>query len=213
MFRFQIDDTCELRLLQPYHAEALFALTDANRAHLRMWLPWLDGVKTVADSKSFIEATLRQFAANNGFQTGIWYQEGQVNPDRNPHTVATRGGEAGSLSWHSRPSVLAGVIGYHYIDWGHRSTALGYWLGEAYQGHGLITRAARALTDYALNDLKLNRIELRCATGNLRSCAVAKRLGYRHEGVIRQAEWLYDHFVDHDVYSMLAQDWQSPTTD
>ncbi|NIM51091.1 MAG: GNAT family N-acetyltransferase, partial [Gemmatimonadales bacterium] len=24
---------------------------------------------------------------------------------------------------------------------------------------------------------------------------------------LRQAEWLYDHFVDHVVYAMLASEW------
>ncbi|MBI3110076.1 MAG: GNAT family N-acetyltransferase, partial [Ignavibacteriales bacterium] len=33
------------------------------------------------------------------------------------------------------------------------------------------------------------------------------RLGFRPEGKIREAEWLYDHFVDHLVYGMLAPDW------
>ena len=180
MFRFSLDDESDLRLLQPYHAEALFALTDANRAHLRTWLPWLDHVKSVADSENFIKGVMRQFGENNGFQTGIWYQD-----------------------------QLAGVIGYHAIDWTNRSTALGYWLGESFQGHGLMTRAARALTTYALVDLSLNRIDIRCALGNRRSCAVAVRLGYTHEGIVRQAEWLYDRFVDHNVYAMLAQDWEA----
>jgi RimJ/RimL family protein N-acetyltransferase len=39
---------------------------------------------------------------------------------------------------------LTGVVGYHAIDWENRSTALGYWLGEEYQGKGLVTpRAGR----------------------------------------------------------------------
>lgn len=178
MFRLIVDDQCDLRLLQPYHADALFRLTDENRAYLRTWLPWLDGIRSAGDTRNFIQGTLRQFADNNGFQTGIWYG------DR-----------------------LAGVIGFHKIDWANRATSVGYWLGEVYQGHGLITRSTRALTTYALRDLKLNRIDLRCATGNQRSCAVARHLGFQHEGVVRQAEWLYDHFVDHHLYSMLAQDW------
>jgi ribosomal-protein-serine acetyltransferase len=46
-----------------------------------------------------------------------------------------------------------------------------------------------------------------CATENEKSCAVPERLGFRREGIERQAEWLYDHFVDHAVYSALASEW------
>ena len=53
----------------------------------------------------------------------------------------------------------------------------------------------------------LNRIEIRCATQNVRSRAIPERLGFKEEGLIRDAEWLYDHYVDHIVYGMLESDW------
>jgi ribosomal-protein-serine acetyltransferase len=86
--------------LEERHAEQLADLTDRNREHLRTWLPWVDASRTVEDSKNFIRSTLKQFAENNGFQAGIWH-EGR----------------------------LAGVVGYHAIDWEHRSTSLGYVWG------------------------------------------------------------------------------------
>jgi ribosomal-protein-serine acetyltransferase len=44
---------------------------------------------------------------------------------------------------------------------------------------------------------------------NSKSCAIPERLGCRREGVRRQAEWLYDHFVDHVVYAALTSEWQT----
>jgi ribosomal-protein-serine acetyltransferase len=104
---------------------------------------------------------------------------------------------------------LAGVIGYDAIDWENRSTEVGYWLGEGYQGKGLATAACRALVDHAFKELGLNRVSIACATENKKSCAIPERLGFRREGVVRQAEWLYDHFVDHVVYAALASEWQA----
>ncbi|MDP9371062.1 MAG: GNAT family N-acetyltransferase, partial [Chloroflexota bacterium] len=40
-----------------------------------------------------------------------------------------------------------------------------------------------------------------------KSCAIPERLGFAREGTLRQVEWLYDHFVDHHVYGMLAAEW------
>ena len=100
------------------------------------------------------------------------------------------------------------MVGYHAIDWENRSTALGYWLGKGYQGKGLVTAACRALVEHAFGELDLNRVSIACATENKKSCAVPDRLGFRREGVVRQAEWLYDHFVDHAVYATLASEWR-----
>jgi len=40
---------------------------------------------------------------------------------------------------------------------------------------------------------------------------VPERLGFKHEGVSRQRERIYDHFVDTVRYSMLASEWKNRT--
>jgi ribosomal-protein-serine acetyltransferase len=176
---FRIDDEMELRLLEGRDSDELFALTDQNREYLREWIPWLDDSRSLADTKEFIKTSLEQFANNNGFQIGVRVQ-----------------------------GILVGVIGYHKIDWINRAMSIGYWLGASFQGKGLITKACRILVDYGFNQLKLNRVEIRCAAENRRSRAIPERLGFKEEGVIRQAQWLYDHYVDHVVYGMLKGERQ-----
>ncbi|MEC0276957.1 GNAT family N-acetyltransferase, partial [Peribacillus frigoritolerans] len=66
---------------------------------------------------------------------------------------------------------------------------------------------AKALTDYAFIELKLDKVEIRVAEENKKSRGIPERLGFINEGCIRQAEWLYDHYVDHIVYGMLTKDW------
>ena len=178
MVTIPIEEGLSLRSLEQVDAKELFALTDSCRAYLREWLPWLDATRSLQDTRTFIESALHQAAANLGFQCGIWL-----------------GGQ------------LMGVIGYHHVDWPNRSTNIGYWLGKQHQGRGLMTKACRALVDYAFDVWHLNRVEIRCAVGNVKSRAIPERLGFRSEGTLREAEWLYDHFVDHVVYGMVAKEW------
>lgn len=178
MFKHKINDVIELRLLEVRHTKLLFELTNQSRNYLREWLPWVDSTKTIEDSKHFIEGTMKQFCNNNGFQAGIWYK-----------------GE------------LAGVIGLHGINWANKSTSIGYWLGETYQGKGLMKNACKAVIDYCFTELNLNRIEIRVATENLKSLAIPEKLGFQREGRLRCVEWLYDKYVDHYVYGLTKEDY------
>jgi ribosomal-protein-serine acetyltransferase len=71
-----------------------------------------------------------------------------------------------------------------------------------------MTEACRIFTDHAFGTWKLNRVQIRCAVANRRSRAIPERLGFRSEGTIREAEWLYGRVVDHVVYAMLASEWE-----
>jgi ribosomal-protein-serine acetyltransferase len=63
------------------------------------------------------------------------------------------------------------------------------------------------LIDYAFNRLKLNKVEIYCAENNIKSQAVPKRFGFTKEGVIREAEFLYDRFVNLEIYGLLSREW------
>lgn len=164
-------------------AEELFKLTDANRDYLREWVPWLDRIKYVDDIRALIRAAQLQATHNNGTQMAIRLH-----------------------------SCIVGIVGYRQIDWRIRRTSLGYWLAREFQGSGVVTMACNTLVTHAFNDTRLNRVEIRCAVENYKSRAIPQRLGFRQDGVVRDAEWLYDHFVDHIVYRILAHEWTVGTT-
>jgi ribosomal-protein-serine acetyltransferase len=69
-----------------------------------------------------------------------------------------------------------------------------------------MTEAVRALTLHALEIWKLNRVEIRVATGNSRSAAIPRRLGFTEEGVLRQAERHRDAYEDVAVFALLSRD-------
>ncbi|MNS61051.1 putative ribosomal N-acetyltransferase YdaF [compost metagenome] len=89
----------------------------------------------------------------------------------------------------------------------NRKASIGYWLGSAYQGKGLMTKSCKALIDYSFAELGLNRIEIRAGVGNQKSRSIPERLGFTEEGVIRQAELNEDRYIDHVVYGILASEW------
>jgi ribosomal-protein-serine acetyltransferase len=173
----------EIKLFQPGDAEAIFAMTERDRAYLREWLPWVDRTHSAADVRQFIaETALPQWRDNRGPQCGIWLD-----------------------------SALAGSIGCHPIDWLNRACSIGYWVASQHQRRGIVTRCVASMLDYLFGDMALHRVVIQCGTGNLRSCAVPQRLGFTREGVAREAEWVGGRWVDLVVWSMLSAEWSSHT--
>ncbi len=173
--RIRIDGETELHTFEIQDAEELYALIDANREHLHHWMSWIDTTTSVKDMRAFIWHSLARQSQNNGFNAGIFYR-----------------------------GKLVGVIGFHFIDHEDRKTEIGYWLAASMQSKGLMTRACRAMVDYAFHELELNRVEIQVATDNIRSRGIPERLGFTQEGILRDDAWLRDHFVDHVVYGMLG---------
>jgi ribosomal-protein-serine acetyltransferase len=173
----EIRGDCYLRLLDEADAQELHGLIETNRAYLARWLPWARN-QDFDDTLGFIRGTRSQLSDNDGFQLAVILAEG-----------------------------IVGVIGYHGVDWGNRSTRIGYWLDEGHQGKGTMTAAVRLLVDHALAVWDLNRVEIRAAAENRRSRAIPERLGFHQEGTLRQAELIDGRYLDSVVYSMLAADW------
>lgn len=164
-------------------------------------MPWLDWWMDREGNRALVETSMQQQRETGGMWAGIWFR-GQ----------------------------LSGVLGLTGVNRWNRSARLDYWLGAAFQGQGLVTRAAAALLQYGFTELKLNRIQITCAVANGRSRAVAERLGFTPEGTLRQAE-RFNHrvhletefapgglsepdesgnrYFDHAIYSLLRPEWQA----
>ena len=177
---FKIDDSTALRALRQGDAPELWAVTDANREHLRAWLPWVDVVLAEVDSAAFIDATIAQREAGRG-----------------PTFAVLRDG------------AIVGIAGFRPIDRVNRIGEIGYWLAAAAQGRGTMTECCRFLVRYAFLTLDLNRVEIAAATANRRSRAIPERLGFKFEGVLREREALNGTFVDHAVYSQLRNEFDA----
>ena len=67
-----------------------------------------------------------------------------------------------------------------------------------------MTRVNAKIIGIGFRILGLNKIVIQYAEGNSKSRSIAERLGFKTDGVLRNNEQLYDHFVDHVVYSLLT---------
>jgi ribosomal-protein-serine acetyltransferase len=176
----KVGDSITLELLDDKHAAETFALIDTNRKFLKRWLPWVDSMQTVAHFKNYIAHCKQQHKDGTDFGYVILYN-----------------------------NQVAGRIGIHHINQPNKTGAIGYWLAEAFAGKGIVSVSCEALINYGFEVLDLNRIEIKCATGNYKSKAIAERLNFKQEGILRQAEWVNNKSLDLFLFSMLKEEWKS----
>jgi ribosomal-protein-serine acetyltransferase len=148
-------------VVRPYResdAQALFDAIAESRDHLRPWLPFADEPQTADESRHWIIQQVAKWILRDDLTLSIWEQA----TDR-----------------------YLGGTGLHPRDWEIGYFAIGYWIRASAEGHGYVTESVRLLTDYAFDNLKANRLEIRCDELNVRSAAIPKRLGYVLEGRLR----------------------------
>ena len=176
----QLDERTDLRVVREGDAEELFAAIDRNRERLQEWLPWAVPGYSIGHTREWLRQQIAEMANNESL---------------------------GMVLRHN--GAICGAIALHKIDWRNKNSASGYWLDEGHQGKGIVTGACRAMLSESFDNLGLHRIEIRCATWNHRSSAIPKRLEFVEEGILKEAEWVHDRWLDLRVYSMLAHDWKT----
>lgn len=98
-----------------------------------------------------------------------------------------------------RDDAPLGVVSVHAVDLVQADAEIGYRVHPSARGRGVATEAVVAASAWAFAHLGLVRIELAHAVGNVASCRVAERAGYRLEGVTRQS-FVYGDGCRHDEH-------------
>jgi ribosomal-protein-serine acetyltransferase len=178
MFKFDLGDGADLRFLEMRHAPVFLEFVAANRDHLGVWLEWGHTIQTLEQAQGFIKRGITRYAEDALPWVGLWL-EGRI---------------------------VGGIL-FFPVDRQAKSTMIGYWLGADAAGRGLMSKAVRAMLGFVFDDLGLNRVELQAHVDNHKSRAVAERLGFIFEGVLREVWTLRGKPVDHAAYAMLKSDW------
>ncbi|MFU8871696.1 GNAT family N-acetyltransferase [Micromonospora sp. SL4-19] len=178
MFALPLTDDAELRPLEPWRSDEFLANLDRCREHIAPWV----GASFVATDADSARRVLQNYAdrvtRDDGGIWGIWQ----------------RGTLVGGVMFVSF-STTTGVC------------EAGCWLEAAAEGQGLVTRAARVIIDWAIRERGIHRVEWVTKAGNDRSIAVARRLGMRRDGVLREAAPGPAGRADMEVWSVLAPEW------
>lgn len=139
-------------------AEEMNAAIAASLPELKPWLPWAKTCPSVEDTAEFCALSELQIAA------------------RTDYPLLMRSTESGTL---------LGSVGLHRIDWSVPAFEVGYWCATAHTGHGYVTEAVQAMARYVFDELAAERLSLHADTRNKSSRAVAERLGFHLDGVLR----------------------------
>ncbi len=174
MEHLQVDKNIRMEAIKLSMAQEIFDTIQRDRNYLKKWLPFVELTEKITDTERFIQSILNQSESKKDEVYSIWFNE-----------------------------EFAGLIGFKETDWLNRKTELGYWLSEKMQGKGIITKCIEKLIRYIFQKLKLNRIQIKIAVGNVKSAAIPKRLGFQFEGIEREGEKHNQKYLDLQVFSLL----------
>ena len=165
--------------LETTDAPDFWSAVESCRAYLEPWLPWVPFQTSVTSCSQYAEASM-----------GDWDY-----------------GRAVRFAMRDRASRrFLGVVSLESMQHLHLSCDLGYWLRKDAIGRGLMTEAAGAAVSWGFRTLGAHRIRVAAATENHASLAVIARLGFRFEGIARQAELLSGRWLDHALFGRLTTD-------
>ncbi len=106
--------------------------------------------------------------------------------------------------------VVVGTCTLLQVDTGNGRAEVGYALAHAQWGRGLMTEALGALIGHAFGELGLRRLEADVDPRNAASIRLLERLGFRHEGLLRERWRVAGELQDTALYGLLARDFRPP---
>ena len=97
-----------------------------------------------------------------------------------------------------------GVIGLEIRDDVYRrSPLLGYWIGEAFWGKGIMTGAIKLMTHFAFDQLDMVRIQAGVLSNNPRSMRVLEKAGFTMEGILKSNIIKNGLVLDEHIYGLV----------
>lgn len=178
MIKIQVNKNIKLKQIELSDSEDIFNTINTQREYLGRWLPFVDSTQKIEDTQNYIQMMEDLPPENRELVFVIHYEH-----------------------------AFAGLIGFKSTDKQNKKTEIGYWLSESFQKKGIIQASVKALVKYAFEKLDINRVQIKCATGNNQSKKIPQKLSFTFEGIERDGELLSGgKFTDIEVYSLLRNE-------
>lgn len=178
MFTLPLGDTAQLRPLEPWHAQEFLAHIDRARPYVDPWIPWA----TFSTDRASATAVLQRYADKQAGDTariyGIWLD-----------------------------GTLVGGVMFTRFDGASGVCEVGCWLEAAGEGRGLVTRACRALLDWAFAERGMSRAEWWVRAGEHPERRGRAPAGMTRDGVLRKHTEYRGERHDIEVWSVLTEEW------
>lgn len=173
-FGHDLGDGVSLLLRDLSTVETAHELTLANLERLRAWEQWAHGPQSLEGMRLFTRQQLQ-----------AWLEERAL-----PLMIAVEGEPVGAVG--SRVDTWTGTA------------EIGYWIDAAHEGRGLVRRSVAAVVEHLLARPDVHRVEIRTSAHNVRSRALAERLGFVLEGTLASAKPVGAERHDVAVYGLVA---------
>jgi RimJ/RimL family protein N-acetyltransferase len=105
--------------------------------------------------------------------------------------------------------VLIGMVSLVNIDYLSKTTELALQIGNKdFWGQGIGKFSTQAAIEHGFNNLNLNRIYLYVLTENNRAQAVYRSVGFKEEGILRQALFKSGKYTDLLLMSIIRDEYK-----
>jgi RimJ/RimL family protein N-acetyltransferase len=103
-----------------------------------------------------------------------------------------------------------GILGFRVVDWKNSHAELGIFIGDkAFWGRGFGTDAVRTLVAWAFDELNMHRVWLKVFEDNRRAIRAYEKVGFRHEGRLREERFHAGRYSDTLVMGLLRTEFEA----
>ncbi|MBI9043380.1 MAG: GNAT family N-acetyltransferase [Anaerolineaceae bacterium] len=164
-----------------------------ERMDLELYVKWLNDPE--------VRRHLTIYQPMSMAQEETWYENNLKN-SLNEQPLAIEIDKSGKWT-------LIGNIGLMDFDYRIQSAELGLFIGDKREwGKGYGKDAICLMLTHAFNSLNLNRVFLRVYEDNSRGIRLYEKIGFIHEGRLREAVFDSGSFKDVLIMSILRSEWK-----
>ncbi|MCB0516147.1 MAG: GNAT family protein [Chitinophagales bacterium] len=172
-------ESVALKPIATAHVGEIYSLIQESLPNLQLWLPWASETLLMSDTEAFIKDVKgRNFYLARQVYE-IWF-EGKI----------------------------AGLIDLHNGNRETQTVEIGYWLGTAYQGKGIMLNACKILLRKVFAHTKISCVYVRCAENNLRSRSIPEKLRFTDLGYDNTEEIINTQKHKMLKYSLTKKQWE-----